>query len=80
MISKHAFNEWLSNPITIQVFEVLSKYRQYYETLLLEGVPVDGNTSVHGIYEAIGRINAYDDLLKIHYGNIEEEEELESDQ
>lgn len=78
MITKQDFDFWYEHPVTKEVFEILKLLRTENMDLLLRGQFNIPNTVPLMAYgETIGRLNAYDDLLKIEYGDLPNSEREE---
>ena len=69
MIKLQDFTNWQKNEVTIEIFKQLEYLKQIYLEQILAG-SVNTNKSEKAIYEFIGRVNAYDDLLNINYNNL----------
>lgn len=72
MIERKEFNAWLEHKVTKAIFEEIQLRRIFYNQALLNGVPAY-ESKIEAIFEHIGRINAYDELLGIEYSDLDEE-------
>ena len=81
MLDKAAFLAWQDSPVTQYLFDLLRDRAEFFSDLVLDGMPgQDGQKLLLSIGEAIGRINAYNEIIDIHFEDISEAKEAEHDE
>uniref|UniRef100_A0A6M3J3F5 Uncharacterized protein n=1 Tax=viral metagenome TaxID=1070528 RepID=A0A6M3J3F5_9ZZZZ len=76
MSQRDEFKTWLEDPVTQHVFSLLAARAEYFSDLILDGMPhQEGEKLLITMGEAIGRINAYNEIIDIHFEDFQEVED-----
>ena len=68
--SKESFIEWQQNEVTRYVMQVLREKQDEWKEFLYSGQSID-NSGAYSTEAIVSRIQTYNDLLEIQYGDME---------